>query len=70
MYLNYRVSNQSAGIAVARVAGAAPFWLEPEPFFWSGSYYYSYSTVNILFLWDPKYDFPLLELFKTLISES
>ena len=31
------------------------FWLEPEPFFWSGSY--SYSSVNILFLRDPKYDY-------------
>ena len=48
-----------------RVAGAGaarnhPFWLEPEPFLWSGSYSYSdsysYSTVIILFLRDPKYD--------------
>ena len=42
-----------------RVAGAALFWLEPEPFFWSGSGFYSYSyssysSVNILFLRDPK----------------
>ena len=29
-----------------------PFW--PEPLFWSGSYFHS--TVNILFLRDPKYD--------------
>ena len=36
-----------------------PFWLEPEPLFWSGSgsySSYSYSTVFILFLRDPKYD--------------
>ena len=41
-----------------------PFWLEPDPFLWSGSYsysysyscFYSYSTVNILFLRDPKYE--------------
>ena len=33
------------------------FWLEPEPFFWSGSGSYSYSTINILFLRDPKYDY-------------
>ena len=32
-----------------------PFWLELEPFFWSGSS--SYSTVNILFLRDPKYNY-------------
>ena len=41
---------------VAGAAGSHPFWLEPEPFFWSGSYSYFYSTENILFLRDPKYE--------------
>ena len=34
-----------------------PFWLKPEPFIWSGSGSYSYSTVNILFLRNPKCDY-------------
>ena len=38
-----------------------PFWLEPERFFWSGSYplllLYSTGSVNILFLRDPKNDY-------------
>ena len=41
------------------VAGAArsrPFWLEPEPLFWSGS------TLNILFLRDPKYDYETMTM--------
>ena len=42
---------------VAEAARSRPFWLEPEPFFWSSSGSYSYSTVNILFLLDPKYEY-------------
>ena len=42
-------------VAGARAARSQPFWLELEPFFWSGSY--SYSTGNILFLRDPKYEY-------------
>ena len=56
--LNQRKKVPKIFSLITRVAGAArscPFWLEPEPFFWSDSS--SYSTVNILFLGDPKYDY-------------
>ena len=52
-----RIRNTDPSILQTRVAEAA-LWLEPKLFFWHGSYSYSYyySTVNILFLLDPKYD--------------
>ena len=56
-----RIKNEfvTSRVAGAEAARSRPFWLEPEPFFCSGSYSYStvYSTVNILFLRDPKYDY-------------
>ena len=56
-------SRKEGGMQGCRIR---PFWLEPEPFFWSGSYFYSfsYSTVNILFLRDPKYEYEVSELMR------
>ena len=43
---------QNRRVARAGAARSRPFWLVPESFFWSGSYSYSYSTVNNLLLRD------------------
>ena len=48
--------NPSAGV-LTRVAGTAFFLAGAGTIFWSGSGSYSYSTVNILFFRDPKYDY-------------